>query len=97
MMRHWDDVLPGRVFRVHYEDLISDTAGTVARLLDYCSLEFDPNCLDFHRTQRVVRTPSSEQVREPISGDSLVSWRKFEQWLGPLKVQLGDALETYRD
>ncbi|HTC44697.1 MAG TPA: sulfotransferase [Steroidobacteraceae bacterium] len=97
LMRHWDTVLPGRVLRVHHEDVVEDLEGQVRRILDHCGLPFDPACLQFHRTQRSVRTASSEQVRQPIYRDGLDQWRQFEPWLAPLRDALGDALTRYRD
>ncbi|HWY63817.1 MAG TPA: sulfotransferase, partial [Rhizomicrobium sp.] len=96
LMRHWDAVLPGRILRVHHEDVVSDLEGSVRRLLDYCGLEFHPACVDFHKTRRSVRTPSSEQVRQPIFRDGLDQWTKFEPWLQPLKDALGDARLGFR-
>jgi tetratricopeptide (TPR) repeat protein len=92
LMRHWDDVLPGRVLRVRYEDVVEDLEGGVRRLLDHCQLPFEPACLTFHETRRSVRTPSSEQVRWPIGREGLDQWRHYEPWLGPLRDALGDAL-----
>jgi tetratricopeptide (TPR) repeat protein len=97
LMRHWDTVLPGRVLRVHHEDLVNDLEGNVRRLLDYCELEFEPACVEFHKTERSVRTASSEQVRQPIYREGLEQWRHYEAWLGPLRAALGDALTRYRD
>jgi tetratricopeptide (TPR) repeat protein len=97
LMRHWDAVLPGRVVRVHHEDLVNDLEGNVRRLLNYCGLEFEPACIEFHKTERSVRTASSEQVRQPIYREGLDQWRHFEPWLGPLREALGDALTRYRD
>jgi tetratricopeptide (TPR) repeat protein len=97
LMRHWDSVLPGRILRVHHEDLVEDLEGSVRRILDYCGLAFEPACVEFHKTQRSVRTASSEQVRLPIFRESLDQWKHFEPWLGPLREALGDALERYRD
>ena len=97
LMRHWDAVLPGRVLRVQHEDVVDDLEGNVRRILDYCGLAFEPGCIDFHKSRRSVRTPSSEQVRQPIFRDGLDQWRKFEPWLGPLREALGDAVERYRD
>ena len=97
LMRHWDEVLPGRVLRLHHEDVIEDLEGSVRRLLEFCDLEFEPQCLDFHATARSVRTASSEQVRMPLYREGLDQWRHFEPWLQPLKEALGDALERYRD
>jgi tetratricopeptide (TPR) repeat protein len=96
LMRHWDDVLPGAVLRVQHEDVIDDLDGAVRRILDYCGLDFEPACVEFHKTRRSVRTPSSEQVRQPIFRDGLDQWKKFEPWLGPLESALGDAIVRYR-
>lgn len=97
LMRHWDDALPGRVLRVHHEDVVADLEGSVRRILNYCGLEFEDACVEFHKTKRSVRTPSSEQVRQPIFRDGIDQWKNFEPWLGPLKTALGDALQRYRD
>jgi tetratricopeptide (TPR) repeat protein len=97
LMEHWDDVLPGRVLRVHHEDVVSDLKGSVRRILGYCGLDFETACVDFHKTKRSVRTPSSEQVRQPVFSDGIDQWRKYEPWLGDLKAALGDALVRYRE
>ncbi|HEY0104636.1 MAG TPA: sulfotransferase [Rhizomicrobium sp.] len=97
LMQHWDAVLPGRVLRVHHEDVVADLEGSVRRLLDHCGLAFEPACIEFHKTRRSVRTASSEQVRQPIFRDGLDQWKKYEPWLGPLRAALGDAPERYRD
>jgi len=96
IMAHWDEVLPGRVLRVHHEDVVDDLEGSVRRILDYCGLPFEQACVEFHKTERSVRTPSSEQVRQPIFRDGLDQWKKFEPWLEPLRTTLGDALTRYR-
>ncbi|HEY2675770.1 MAG TPA: sulfotransferase [Steroidobacteraceae bacterium] len=95
LMRHWDNVMPGRVLRVWHEDVVDDVEGNVRRILDFCGLEFEPQCVEFHKTQRSVRTASSEQVRQPIFREGLDQWKHFEPWLGPLKIALGDALHRY--
>ncbi|MEJ0024813.1 MAG: sulfotransferase [Rhizomicrobium sp.] len=97
LMQHWDDALPGRVLRVHHEDVVADLEGSVRRLLDHCGLDFEPGCVSFHTTRRSISTPSSEQVRQPIFADGLESWKKYEAWLAPLKAALGDAVTQYRD
>jgi tetratricopeptide (TPR) repeat protein len=97
LMRHWDAVLPGRVLRVQHEDLVDDLEGNVRRLLEYCGLEFDRACVEFHKTERSVRTASSEQVRQPIYREGLDQWRHYEPWLEALREALGDALTRYRD
>jgi tetratricopeptide (TPR) repeat protein len=97
LMRHWDAVLPERVLRVQHQDVVDDLEGTVRRLLDYCELEFEPACVEFHKTERSIRTASSEQVRQPIYREGLDQWRHYEPWLQPLRESLGDALTGYRD
>ena len=96
LMGHFDRVLPHRVHRVIYEDLVEDPRGQIRGLLDYCGLDFEPACLSFHETRRAVRTASSEQVRRPIFREGLDRWRYFEPWLEPLKEELGSVLETWR-
>jgi tetratricopeptide (TPR) repeat protein len=90
LMEHWDAVLPGTVLRVQHEDVVEDLEGSVRRILDFCELEFEPACVDFHKTERSVRTASSEQVRQPIFKEGLDQWRHFEPWLGPLKHALAE-------
>jgi hypothetical protein len=97
LMRHWDEALPRRVQRVHHEDVVDDLEGSVRRLLDHCGLPFEPACVAFHKTRRSVRTPSSEQVRQPIFRDGLDQWKAYEPWLDALRDALGDAVERYRD
>jgi tetratricopeptide (TPR) repeat protein len=97
LMAHWDEALPGKVLRVNHEDVVEDLEGQVRRILAHCRLPFEAACVEFHRTRRSVRTPSSEQVRQPIFRDGLDAWRPYERWLGPLREALGDALERYRD
>jgi hypothetical protein len=94
-MQHFDAVMPGRIHRVHHERMVDDTEAEVRKLLDYCGLEFEPDCLEFHRNKRPVRTPSAQQVRRPIYREGLEHWRNFEAWLGPLADALGDVLLQY--
>ena len=95
LMDHWDKVLPGKVLRVQYEDVVTDLETEVRRMLDHCGLPFEEACLNFFNTERSVRTPSSEQVRQPIYRSGLEQWRSFEPWLDPLKEALGPVLERY--
>ena len=92
LMDHWDAVLPGRVHRVQYEEMVADTEAQIRALLDYCGLEFEEQCLRFYETERAVRTPSSEQVRKPIYKEATEQWRNFEGHLGPLKEALGEEV-----
>jgi hypothetical protein len=91
LMAHWDTVLPGKILRVQYADVVSDLEGSVRRILEFCGLDFEPGCTKFYRTERQVHSASSEQVRQPIYREGLEQWRHFEPWLGPLKAALGDA------
>ncbi len=95
IMDHWDEVLPDRVYRVQYEDMVNDTEFQIRRLLEHCGLEFEEQCLRFYETERAVRTPSSEQVRQPVYTQGLEQWRNFEAHLNPLKKALGPLLERY--
>jgi tetratricopeptide (TPR) repeat protein len=95
LMAHFDQVLPGRVHRVLYENMIDDTEGEVRRLLAHCGLPFEEGVLRFHENQRAVRTASSEQVRQPIFREGVDHWRHFEPYLGPLKEALGDVVSAY--
>jgi tetratricopeptide (TPR) repeat protein len=92
LMDHWNTVLPGRVLRVQHEEVVDDLEGSVRRILDYCGLPFEAACIEFHKTKRSVRTPSSEQVRQPIFRDGLDQWKKFDPWLDPLRAALGPEL-----
>jgi len=95
LMGHFDAVLPKRVHRVNYEQLVADPQGEVRKLLDYCGLPFEQECLQFYANRRVVQTISSEQVRRPIYSDAVDQWRHYEPWLGPLKDAVGDLADRY--
>jgi tetratricopeptide (TPR) repeat protein len=96
LMDHWDTVLPGFVLTVQHEDVVHDLDTQVHRILDFCGLPFEQNCIEFYKTKRNVRTPSSEQVRQPIYTTGLEQWRNFEQHLQPLIDSLGPSvLERY--
>ncbi len=97
LMAHMDEVLPGRVHRVIYENLVNETEAELRRLLDYCGLPFEEGCLRFFDNARPVRTASSEQVRQPIYREGIDHWRNYEPWLDPLKQALGTVLESYPD
>lgn len=88
LMAHWEQVIPDRILRVQYEDVVRNLETQVHRLLEFVGLEFEPACLEFHRTERSVRTASSEQVRQPLYASGLDYWRSYEPWLDPLKQSL---------
>jgi tetratricopeptide (TPR) repeat protein len=88
LMAHWDRVLPGWILRVQHEEVVEDLEANVRRILEFCGLDFEPQCLEFYKTERSVRTASSEQVRRPIFKEGLDQWRNFEPWLEPLRQAL---------
>ena len=97
LMRHWNALLPGRVLRVMHEDVVDDLEGNVRRILEFCDLPFEQGCIEFYKTDRSVRTASSEQVRQPIFREGLDQWKNYEPQLKPLAEALGDALDNHRD
>jgi len=92
LMDHWDTVLPGKILRVRYEDVVADLETQVRRLLDHCGLPFEEACLNFHQNERAVRTASSEQVRQPIFKSGVDQWENFSSYLDPLRDVLGPEL-----
>jgi hypothetical protein len=90
-------VLPGKVLRVHYEHVVADLEGQVRRILDFLGLPLEQSCLDYYRTDRSIRTPSSEQVRQPIYQAGLEQWRHYEPYLGVLKRELAAEIAQYPD
>ncbi|MEO6388524.1 MAG: sulfotransferase [Croceibacterium sp.] len=94
-MAHYDRVMPGVVHRVIHERLLDDPEAEVRALLAFLGLPFEEGCLDFHRSERAVRTASSEQVRRPINRDGVGQWHGYEPWLGPLFGVLEDLPQTY--
>jgi tetratricopeptide (TPR) repeat protein len=95
LMDHWDQVLPGKVLHLQYEELIREPDTVIRRLLAHCGLAFESACLNFHETQRPVRTASSEQVRQPLYASGVGYWKHFSKDLKPLKRSLGDCLERF--
>jgi tetratricopeptide (TPR) repeat protein len=92
LMDHWHSVLPGKILQVRYEDVVADLDTQVRRLLDYCELPFEEACINFHQTERAVRTASSEQVRQPIFKSGVDQWENFSEYLDPLRNILGPEL-----
>lgn len=90
LMDHWNAVLPSKVLRVQHEDVLDDPEGQIRRLLDHCDLPFEEACVNFHLTDRAVRTASSEQVRKPINRSGQGAWVPYDPWLGDLREALGD-------
>ncbi len=95
MMDHWHEVLPGRVLTVQYEEVVTDLDTQVRRILDYCDLPFEENCLRFYENDRPVRTASSEQVRQPVYTGSIHRWRRYQGHLDELIEILAPVLPRY--
>jgi hypothetical protein len=87
-------VLPGKILRVQHEDVVEDLEGNVRRILNFCGLEFESQCVEFYKTERSIRTASSEQVRRPIFKEGLDQWRRFDPWLDALRKALGPLAEA---
>jgi len=92
LMNHWDEVLPGKILRVNNEDVVDDLEGQVTRMLEFLEIPFEEACISFHETERLVRTPSSEQVRKPVNKDGMERWKPYSKNLKPLLESLGDDL-----
>ena len=88
LMAHWHKVMPGHILTVQHEDVLNDLEGQVKRMLDYCGLPFEAQCLSFYKTQRIIKTPSSEQVRQPLYRSGMQQWKPFEPYLDSLKAAL---------
>tara|TARA_B100001105_G_scaffold33635_1_gene23499 strand:- start:76 stop:711 length:636 start_codon:yes stop_codon:yes gene_type:complete len=95
LMDHWDEVLPSKVHRVNYEDVVENQEEETRKLLDYCNLPFEEQCLKFYETKRAVKTASSEQVRQPIYKQSVQLWRHYEKYLDQLKQGLSPLKERF--
>jgi tetratricopeptide (TPR) repeat protein len=95
LMQHFDDILPGRVYRVFHERLVTNSDREIRAMLKQVGLDFEESCLRPHLNKRAIRTASSEQVRQAISAEGIEHWRHYARWLGPLQAALGDELERY--
>jgi len=92
IMQHWDKVMPGKVLRVQYEDVVGDLESEVRRILDFCELSFEESCLDYHQNARPVSTASAEQVKQPIYDSAVEFWKNYEPHLDELKEILRPVL-----
>ena len=95
LMAHWDRVFPGRILLVEHEDVVADLETAVTRILAFCDLPFQEDCLAFHKTERSVRTASSEQVRQPIYRSGLDHWKNYADYLTPLRKALDIPTHKY--
>jgi hypothetical protein len=90
LMNHWRSVLPIPILEVDYEVLVGDLEGQTRRILDFCGLDWDDRCVEFHRLGRAVWTSSFLQVRQPVYRSAVGKWHRYEAYLGELR----DALTT---
>ncbi len=96
MMDHWARVLPDRVLTMQYEEVVTDFEPQVRRLLEFCGLPWEDTCLRFYESDRPVRTPSAEQVRQPIYDRSIGHWRNYEREIGELIAVIEPIRDRYR-
>ena len=85
LMTHWQTCFGENILLVRHEDVVSDLEGSVRRMLDFIGVDFEPNCLQFYQTNRAIKTPSAEQVRQPINPKSNETWKRFEKYLVTLQ------------
>lgn len=97
LMDHWQDALPGQIHYQRYEDTVEDLDSNVRSLLSYCGIGFHPACLEFHKTKRIIKTPSASQVRQPIYSSSIGRWKRYAKQLAPLKDKLEQGLGVSLD
>ena len=93
LMGHWQKVVPLKIFELRYEQMIGEQESTSRKLINFAGLEWNDACLNFHETERTVRTLSRWQVRQPLYSSSVKRWKKYEEFLGPLIEGLGDLAE----
>jgi hypothetical protein len=94
-MRHWHSVLPGQVYQLVYENLVTRPEEEIRKLLQFCGLDFEPACLTPEKTERAIRTPSSEQVRQPMTDQRIAYWKHFESNLAGLQSTLSDEIAEF--
>lgn len=92
IMAHWRQVLSLPILDVHYEEMASNHEEMSRKIIEFVGLEWDDVCLDFHKTDRPVKTASNWQVRQPVYTSSVARWKNYDEFIGPLKKTLGDAL-----
>jgi len=97
IMNHWHEVFPGEILDVHYEDNVMNLEAQVRRVLDFCGLPFEEQCLRFHETKRAVKTASSEQVRQPIYRSALGLWKKYGGAMDTWREDLADVIDALPD
>ena len=88
LMDHWNKVLPNQILSINYEDVVNNFEDSVRDILEYCEIPFEKECLEFYKSKRSVKTPSAEQVRQPIYTSGMDYWKNYEPYLDDLKNNL---------
>ena len=88
LMNHWNKVLPNQILSINYEDVVNNFEDSVRDILEYCEIPFEKECLEFYKSKRSVKTPSAEQVRQPIYTSGMDYWKNYEPYLDDLKNNL---------
>ena len=88
LMNHWNKVLPNQILSINYEDVVNSFEDSVNKILEYCQIPFEQSCLEFYKSKRSVKTPSAEQVRQPIYKSGMDYWKNYESHLEELKINL---------
>jgi len=88
LMDHWNGVLPDQILSINYEDVVNNFEESVRKILEYCEIPFEQQCLEFYKSKRSVKTPSAEQVRQPIYTSGMDYWKNYEPYLDDLKNNL---------
>jgi hypothetical protein len=96
LMNHWAQAMPGVIYELSYEGLVSDVEGQARKLLDYCDLDWDPRCLSFYNSPSISTSASASQVRQPVYQSSVNRWKSYELQLAPMRerlLELGIAVD----
>ena len=88
IMDHWRQVLPGRIYDIHYESLVSNPQSEIEKLLDHCNLDWEDACMEHNKSTHITTTASYDQVRQPINTKSVQRWKRYGKSLAPLKAAL---------
>ena len=88
LMKHWNEVLPMNILNLQYEDLISSQESQTRQLLEFCDLEWDEDCMEFHKLERTIATASFDQVRQPLYKKSVNRWKNYQKYIDEMRIGL---------
>jgi hypothetical protein len=95
MVNMWDGVITMPTLEVRYEDMVSNQEVVTRKLIEFCGLDWEDQCLSFNESERYVNTCSYNQVRKPMYTSSVHRWKNYEKHVGPLLAELDDIIEEY--